>query len=330
MQKGKKGKLRVVFFGLGSIGKKHANIIQNNYDYEIFAFRTNKGQEISNLKIQEFESLEDTFSARPDIAFITNPTFLHTEMALECAKRNIDLFIEKPISHSLQKIEELEQEIKKRKLFTYVGYNMRFHPVLIYLNEIISRKEKPIYFRASCSSYLPNWRPGQDYSKSYSAKKKLGGGVILDLSHEFDYITWFFGDIREINGYSEKISNLNIESEDLLEAEITCDESIKGNLHLDCISHKQERKIKIYYNDEYIEGDLLTNIVKIVNKHRKEKTIHLRCDKDDTYKRQIKYFFNQYFKKNYHLTNNFSEALKTFKKIMEFRKKCYGSWEGKC
>lgn len=315
-------KLKILFFGLGSIGKRHASIIKNNFDFELFAYRTKLGQEENDLKIREFESLEEAFSIKPDIAFITNPTNLHAKTALECAKRNVDLFIEKPISHSLDNLDKLENEIKKRKLFTYVAYNLRFHPVLDHLKHISEKDDKPIYFSVRCSSYLPNWRPKQDYTKSYSAKSQLGGGVVLDLSHEFDYISWLFGEIKGIKGYCDKISPLKIDSEDVLDAQITCNKNISGHLHLDYFSRRNERKIKIYYNDKYVEGNLIKNSLKIIDKNGKEKTMYFKCYQNETYKKQIQYFFEQYSNKNQNIMNNFSEALKTFKKIMNFKKDC--------
>jgi predicted dehydrogenase len=312
-------KLKVLFFGLGSIGEKHARIIKNNYEFELYAFRTKKGQEKNRLKIKEFYNLDEAFSIKPDIAFITNPTYLHMETSLACAKRNIALFIEKPISNSLEKTDIFEKEIKKRNLFSYVAYNIRFHPVISNLVEILANREKPIFFRAICSSYLPNWRKNQDYSKSYSAKKEFGGGVILDLSHEFDYINWLFGEIKNISGFYGKISDLKINSEDILNAKISCKSGVKGSLHLDYFSHNVERRIQIYYNNSYIEGDMIKNTIKILQ-DKKEKTIKYKCHKDSTYKKQLNYFFKNYQNGNYNVMNNFSEALKTFKKIMEFKK----------
>jgi len=312
--------MKILFFGLGSIGKKHARILKDTFDFELYAFRTRNGQETNDLDIHEFNKLDEAFSIKPDVAFITNPTSLHASTALECAKRNIALFIEKPISHSLGNLKELEKEIKKRNLFVYVAYNLRFHPVITHLKELISQKQKPIYFRVTCSSYLPDWRPKQDYSKSYSAKKELGGGVTLDMSHEFDYITWLFGEIKNIAGYCNKISDLDIGSDDILEAQLTCDSNITGSLHLDYFSLKNERRIQVYYNDKYIEGDLLENTIKTIKEHGKEKTINYRYNVDDIYKRQIEYFFEQYDEKNLDIMNNFSEALKTFKKIVRFKK----------
>jgi len=319
MKKKSSDNLKILFFGLGSIGKKHASIIKDNFGFEMFAYRSKKHQEKNSLQLEEFYNLDEAFSIKPDIAFITNPTHLHIETSLECVKRNINLFIEKPISHSLEKTDVLDKEIKKRKLFSYIAYNMRFHPVLNNLMEMIGNREKPIYFRTICSSYLPDWRINQDYSKSYSSKKEYGGGVILDLSHEFDYINWLFGEIKRIEGFYGKISDLKISSEDILNAQITCKSGLKGDLHLDYFSHNNERKIQIYYKNEYLEGDMINNTIKIL-KNKKEKTSNYNYNKDFTYSKQIDYFFKNYHNSNYNIMNNFSEALKLFKKIMEFKK----------
>lgn len=316
MQTEKTRKKKILFFGLGSIGKKHAKIIKNFYDHEIIAFRTKKGQEQNIIKILEIYNLQEAFQTNPDIAFITNPTYLHIETALECAKKNIHLFIEKPISHNLKNVLELEKEIKKRNLITYIAYNLRFHPIIEKLKEI-SSKEKPISYNVTSSSYLPDWRPNQDYSKSYSAKKKMGGGVTLDLSHEFDYIAWLFGNIKKIDGYCDKVSDLEIDSEDILDAEITCETGIKGKIHLDYFTKNPERKIQIKYKDGIVEADLIKNTIK----SKQGKISEFKCEKDETYKKQIDYFFKNYNKKNTNMMNNYSEGLKTFKKIIEFKNK---------
>ncbi len=313
-------KLKIAFFGLGSIGKKHAQILSDNFNHELYAYRTKMGQEHQlKLKIKEYTNIEDLFSLKPNIAFITNPTFLHAETALICANRDMDLFIEKPLSNNLNKLEEIGKEIKKRKLFTYVAYNLRFHPILQDIKRIVSENEKLSYFKVTCRSYLPKWRPNQDYIKSYSAKKEQGGGVLLDLSHEIDYIDWIFGEIKTMKGICDKISDLKISTEDIVKAQIICKKGIKGYLHLDYFSQQEERRIKVYLNDGYIEGDLINNSLKIIYEKGKTEIKNYKINKDQTYKEQLKYFFEQYKKQNYNIMNNFPEALKTFKKIMEFK-----------
>ena len=318
MQTYQKEQLKILFFGLGSIGKKHAEIIKEKFNYRLFAYRTNKGQEKSKQGFKEFNNIKDAIEFKPDIAFITNPTFLHINTALKCAEKNIHMFIEKPISHNLENVDKLEKEIQKRKLITYIAYNLRFHPLIEKIKEI-TEKEKPTYFKSICSSYIPEWRPNQDYSRSYSAKKELGGGVLLDLSHEIDYITWFFGEIKKIEGYCDKISDLKIDCEDIMEAEITFKTGIRGEMHLDYFTKKPQRTITLQYANKKIEGDLLKNTIKTIE-NKKEKTIQLKCEKDESYIKQIEYFFKQYYSKNPNMMNNYSDALKTFKKIIEFKK----------
>jgi len=312
-------KFKILFFGLGSIGKKHAKILTEHFNVDLYAYRTKKGKETHDLPIQEFTVLDEAFSIQPDFAFITNPTYLHVPTAIECAQRNIALFIEKPLSHSLDRVSELEREIQKRKLFTYIAYNMRFHPIVQYLKSFIPTGEQPIYFRVICSSYLPQWRSAQHYENSYSAKTDLGGGVTLDLSHEFDYIAWLFGELQHITGYCGKLGNLKISSEDLTEAQITCASNIRGSLHLDYFSLFNERKIQIYYNTKYIEGDLIQNTITTIENNKKPQTKKFKNIENSTYTKQLHYFFEQYNEKNLHHMNNFSEALKTFKKIIEFK-----------
>jgi len=317
MERSKTENLKIVFFGLGSIGKRHARLIKDNFNFELFSYRTGKGQEKNNLKIQEVYSLDEVFLKNPDIAFITNPTHLHVDTALECTKRNINLFIEKPISHSLENIDKLEGQIRDNKIFSYVAYNLRFHPVIEKLKELITEIQNPVNFDVSCRSYLPNWRPNQDYSKSYSAKKELGGGVILDLSHEFDYINWLFGDITRIEGEYDKVSNLKIDCEDNLDAKITCNNN-QGLLHLDTHTQNEERRIEIYYEDVIIKANLINNTLKVDGKKS-----DFKINPDTTYIKQLDYFFTQFHNKNYNIMNNFREASKTFKKIMDFKKeKC--------
>jgi CMP-N,N'-diacetyllegionaminic acid synthase len=111
------------------------------------------------------------------------------------------ILVEKPLFHKYKNIS-----LKKNKIF--VNYNLRFNPVISFLRKI---KNKNSFYSAnlSCSSYLPDWRKNRNYIQTYSAKKVMGGGVLLDLSHEIDYIQSIFGKINNIE-YAKilKISDL--------------------------------------------------------------------------------------------------------------------------
>jgi len=285
--------MKVLFFGLGSIGKRYADLLKDKH--ELYAYRTSKKK--NELMEKEVYKLEDAFKIKPDVVFITNPPHLHVTTALECAKRNIPMYIEKPISNSTLLIDKLDKTVKKNNVFTYVAYHLRFNTTLRGLKE---RKEIPFYFRVCCSSYLPDWRK-KDYRNCYSSSRSFGGGVMLDLSHEFDYLNWLYG-LKKIQGYQHKVSNLSVDCEDTFDGFVTCDKS-SGSVHLDYFGRKEERSIELFFDDGYqfklsflMSKDVLHNV----------------------YKRQLKYFLNCLNNEETPM-NNLSEAIYLFKKIMEVR-----------
>jgi len=322
MNSGKQVKTKVLFFGLGSIGKRHARLLKENPNIALYAFRSDKDSAKNNMGIKEFDSLEKALAIKPDVAFVTNPTSIHVPTALQCAEKGINLFIESPIGSSLQGLDKLEELVKKNDLFTYVAYNLRFHPIAVYLKQFVKERGKPKEFRAVSSSYLPNWRSGQEYTQSYSTKKELGGGVVLDMSHEFDYIAWLFEGIKKIDGKCGKESKLRMDCEDFADATITCKNGTKGKLHLDCHSVKAVRKIEMFYEGEYIEGDLLHNTVQIKRKDGTEELKEFNVKADDTYRKQLKYFFEKFHNKDENHMNSLPKAVKTFRKIIEFKEAC--------
>lgn len=311
--------LKIVIFGLGSIGKRQVHYLQDMYHYDIFSVRSGRGQERHNLSIKEFTSVDEALSIHPDIAFITNPTHLHIETAMRCAEENIALFIEKPLSHSTANLDHLVHIIQNKKIVSYVAYHLRFHPIIQFLKGYIEQEGLPRYFRCWCLSYLPEWRTTQDYRKSYSASSSKGGGVILDLSHEFDYLSYLFGSITSIHGWYGKVSQLEINSEDVADAQISFNLPVKGNLHLNYFSLTNERKIQLFYQDQVMVCDLLHNTIEWIYKNGKQKKKEFFTTLDDIYKKQLKYFIENYNKKNYQLMNNVPHAADLLKKIIFFK-----------
>merc|ERR1711879_356202 len=127
-----------------------------------------------------------------DFAIISNPTSLHYKTIASLIPFGFPLFIEKPVLSSTKDTAILEEKIKNNSIVSYVACNLRFHPAIVFLKGEMT-KRKPIEFNVYCGSYLPNWRPEQDYRTNYSAIKALGGGVHLDLIHELDYTYYLLG-----------------------------------------------------------------------------------------------------------------------------------------
>lgn len=309
--------MKIVFFGLGSIGSRHARLIKDNFNYKLFAYRTHLGQTENDLNIIEIDSEKEILKIKPDVAFITNPTFLHIQTALKLANLGINLFIEKPVSNSLTNVNKLLKVIKSKKILTYIGFCLRFHPVISELKKII-RSNKVMYSRIISSSYLPNWRPDQDYRKTFTANKKMGGGVLFEVMHEIDYSFWLFGKIEKITGQYGKISNLRINSEDFGELFLFHNTGIYSSIHLDYFSQNLERKIQIYCKDEYYEGDLINNNIKKINSQGIETIKKFSLNRDDIYLSQLKYFF-KCIKNKIQPMNNLEEAKNPLEELIKFK-----------
>lgn len=308
--------MKIFFFGLGSIGQRHAKILLENFDHEIFAFRTQKGdqQEPRLSTIKEIYSWGEVEAIKPDIAFITNPTFLHIDTAMRCVDMEMKLFIEKPVGSTVDRLDELIGEVNKRHLVSYVAYNLRFHPVINYLKEYLESRR---IHHASVynSSYLPDWRPGRAHLKSYSASAQQGGGVILELSHEFDYIDYLFGGIESIEGHFDKIADVTVDAEDFLDAGIKTPNTYV-HLHLDFLSLHNERTIKIDCEDEFILADLIKNKIEFT-RNDGSRVETFESGVNESYEKQINFFFDNI--NNTGMMNNLSEAGALFRKILEFK-----------
>ncbi|MFA7707425.1 MAG: Gfo/Idh/MocA family oxidoreductase [Candidatus Pacearchaeota archaeon] len=269
--------LKALFIGLGSVGQRHLqNLKSLNLDIEIFALRSSKNNNvIKNGVSSETKSLEDYYGItsvyeleeakkiKPNIVFITNPSSLHLKYALEFARLGTNLFIEKPITNSLEGIEELKTFIKDNKIISMVGYQTRFNPLYQRIKKIIQiEKDKIISASFEWNTFLPSHHKYEDYSKGYAARKDLGGGVVLCLIHEIDMIYDLLGMPEKIFAIGGKISNLNMDAEDtifsLLKYKFN-NKEIPIGLNLSFAQTKEIRKFKIQFTDKTLLVDLGTN-----------------------------------------------------------------------
>jgi len=315
--------MKIIFFGLGSIGQRHARLLLKNFDHDLFAFRSNKKSKPNKMGIKELYSWKEVAKLSPDVAFIANPTSLHVKTAIKCAELGIHLFIEKPIDAGTDGLDRLIKLVKKKNLTTYVAYCMRFHPIIKRLHTELADK-RPVHCKGTVSSYLPAWRKGRDYRSIYSAQKNKGGGVILDLSHEIDYSQYLFGDVLRMQGAYGKISKLKIDTEDYADIIMKCKKSVV-NLHLNFFSKNWERTLHIDFEDSgYIKTDLIRNIL-TTNKGGRERSYRYKLKRDGMYLEQLKYFFSNF--RNKRMMNNLIEASKLYKKIIAFKIQNAGSFK---
>lgn len=308
--------MKILFIGLGSIGTRHAKILQKKYKHQLFALRSSENNKKNKLGIREIYSWKEAEKIKPDLAFITNPTSLHIETALKCAKLGCKLFIEKPIGADLEGLEMLIKMVKKNNLATYVGYNLRFHPVIRELKKYV-QKNKPLHARAVCTSFLPNWRPGQNYLKSYSANSKMGGGVIFDLSHEIDYLSFLLGRIKKITGHFSRISRVTKDAEDFADLIIEA-EKAPASISLSFMSQLRQRYVQLEFQEMTVIGDIANLEISEYKNEKLNKSYKLDYYQGQEYEAQLKYFFKNL--NNPAMMNNLDEGSGLFKKIIAFKK----------
>lgn len=285
---------KILLTGLGSIGKRHLRLLQEHDDQmEIHAYRSSGTDDTTFPAVIQHTSLDDALAENPDIVFITNPTSLHIDTAIACAEAGCHLFIEKPLSHSLDGVDDLMSTVAENNLITYVACVLRFHPVLRRLASLLDTETiGNVYsYRVYSGSYLPDWRPDQDYRTSYSADPEMGGGVVMDLIHELDYAYWLFGDIETVRSWVGQVSDLEIESEDLAEIIVETEDDVVGQIHLDYYRSDPRRTVEITGESGVIRADLINDEIQIQTSNGSERE-EFDVNQDEIYERQLHSFLS--------------------------------------
>jgi len=258
-------KMKFLIVGFGSIGRRHFHNLLALGETDIILLRSLKSnldtEELKNFQI--VTSIEDALSLKPDAVIIANPTSLHLEIAIPAAKAGCHLFFEKPISSSMDGLEALHQALQLGGGIAVTGFQFRFHPGLVKIKQFVQEKKigEVISARAHWGEYLPNWHPWEDHRKSYSARKDLGGGVILTLSHPIDYLKWIFGPVSSVWAYHRAINHLEIDVEGSAEIGLAFSIGVIGSVHVNYIQCPGRHDLEIVGDKGTIKWDNSDGIV---------------------------------------------------------------------
>ena len=293
--------IKICFFGMGSIGKRHLkNLVkilnERKIEFEIDVVKRKKelDDEVKS-HINSIYKIDEFVPNFYDIVFIVNDTSAHIETLNLMKNYSNNFFIEKP----------LIDDYKGKKI--YIACPMRYSSVIDYIKNNMDFT-KVYSVRAICSTYLPDWRPTIDYRNNYSAKKELGGGVTLDLIHEWDYLIYLLGFPEKVFNLNKKVSHLEINSDDL-SIYIAEYKDKLVEIHLDYFGRIPTRKVEFFLKEGTVIGDFIKNTVTLENTSE----INLSDDVDDYIKEMNNFLdiiFNQ--KDNF---NNLEHAYKVLKLI---------------
>ncbi len=280
--------MKTCFVGLGSISKRHIKNIKSMYgDVMIDILRHSSSGSVNSDDAQYGNCIysEEELADRYDAIFITNPTTMHIDSLYRLIDRSDAFFIEKPL-RPIGCPETLIDRLPLDKIY-YVACPLRYTSIIQYLKEHID-VSRVLGLRAISSSYLPDWRPGQDYTKCYSARKELGGGVAADLIHEWDYISYLIGMPDKVHTVLRRLSGLDIDVEDVA-LYIGEYEDKLVELHLDYFGRKTLRDLYIFMEDDTVYCDFVKSTVTYM---KDDRTFSFGEERDDYQIAELKHFFD--------------------------------------
>ena len=336
--------MKILIIGLGSIGQRHLrNLSKINRKFQFIAVRkkfhvpilTNKLKVSSSKKtlrekynIKYFTSLNSALKENPKIALICTPPVFHIKEAIQCLKKNCHVFIEKPLGSTTENLQKLKKILLKKKLITMMGFQMRFEPIYIYLKNFLRKKNIGKIFHAEIynGEHIAKYHEYENYRISCSAKKSLGGGVVLSQIHELDYFLDLFKKykIKIISSKTFKNSNLEIDTEDTLDSLFllkNLNNKFTARIHLDFYTIPKKRKIEIYAEKGTITADFKRKIFtyKMDNKKFEKK---FSFERNTAFMNEIKYFVNK-IKRKKKISENLSihNGIKTLQFAIKLKNK---------
>ncbi len=240
--------MRGLIVGLGSIGRRHA--------------RNWAALGLGPLDVcHRGDDLRVALANRPDVVLVTNPTSLHVDTACVAIEAGAHVLIEKPLGSSLNGVHQLLDGARQAVRKVMVGYNYRFHPGLARLRYLMKAGAigKVVGARAEAGEYLPDWHPDEDYRLGYSARRDLGGGPLLTLSHELDSLCWLLGAPRRITAFAAHASRLDVDTEDVAEIVLEMPNGALASVHVDYVRRPPQRTLELVGEDGVLRWEYEAN-----------------------------------------------------------------------
>jgi predicted dehydrogenase len=243
-------KIKFLIAGLGSIGRRHFRNLIALGEKDIVLLRTRKAtlpdDELAGYPIAT--DLSDALGKhKPDAVIVANPTSMHLDVAIPAAQAGCHILLEKPVSHSLERLDDLQQAAQKSGSKILVGFQFRYHPTLNKARELILSDAlgKVLTVHALWGEYLPQWHPWEDYRQSYAARADLGGGVIVTLTHPLDYLRYLLGDVESLWSFNGHISPLELDVEDVAEIGMKFANGAVGGVHVNYFQRPPVHRLEI-------------------------------------------------------------------------------------
>jgi predicted dehydrogenase len=240
--------VRALVVGFGAIGRRHLrNLRAMEPSASITVLRRPGSPAAAAGADRVVHDLGEALDGRPEIAVVASPAPTHVPIARALAERGVHTLVEKPLSHTVNGVADLIEQVGRTSLVFMVGYCLRFHEPLRALQSAIAdgRIGRLLFLEASVGQYLPDWRPGVDHRQTASARRETGGGVLLELSHELDYARWLGGELEEVSAQAARMGDLDLDVEDWAAVTLRFASGARGCVHLDMLDRAARRGCRV-------------------------------------------------------------------------------------
>ena len=253
--------------GSGSIAKRHIRNLREQFPDADVLCVSSSGRPLNKNEVGASEVVPDlstAISRQPDFAIVASPAPFHLRNADELLVAQVPVLIEKPLCVSFSEMKQFD--LSRHTAGIGIAYNLRFMPAAIKVKTLLDDGVVgPISTAfAEVGQYLPDWRPDSDYRSSVSARKDLGGGALLELSHELDYLNWFFGPFSRALGVIRSTGQLDIDVEDNVDALLELERGLMVHVHLDFNQRQPCRRFKAVGKLGTVLWDLMANEISLL------------------------------------------------------------------
>ena len=241
-----------------------------------------------------FENLEAAMSWEPDAVLVANAASTHAATAVPFAASGVPVLVEKPIATTLDDADDMIAAARAGGAPFMVGYNLRFHPPLVRLTDVVRTELGDVWvLRASAGQHLASWRPGTDYRTSVTAQDALGGGAVLELSHEVDLALCMLGRATSVSARTGRMSDLDIDCEDFAEIVLDFENGSVACIHLDLFDWLSTRWCRVVGSGGTVHWEAGHDGVVLHEPNGSSRVAHdgTATDRNAMYREELRAFF---------------------------------------
>lgn len=291
----------VLLIGSGSIGRRHLANLRDAVPGAAVTLlrRPDAGPldpDVAAAVDRLVDHMDDALQPRPELAVVAGPAPTHVAHALALADAGIPMLIEKPLSVDLAGCHELAAICRASSVPVVVGYTLRYHPGFIELQEELGSGAvgRPLMLRAEVGQYLPDWRPGVDYRTTVTASRSLGGGPLLELSHEVDLARALLGMPVSVIAHLARVGDLAIDTEDTADLVLQHPSELAGrgavsSIHLDVLQRPVQRMLRLTGTDGTLQLDLVADTLVRIATNGRPTAVPFRAlvDRNELYRAEL-------------------------------------------